>query len=71
MFVRVSMTLDLDVRSPQEAAKMLEPMLASLPAEAGQFSWTIKGQEFFAPSVRTGKRVARREKTSRTRSDDF
>lgn len=55
MRVRATLTLDLDVRSPSEAAKVLEPLLAAVPA-VEQFSWTMKGQEWFEPkAVRNGK----------------
>lgn len=70
MYVRVSLTLDLDVGSPAEAAKMLQPMLAAMPAETGHFSWSLKGQEFFVPAERNGKRVAR-EKKSRVVRDTY
>ena len=62
MRVRATLTLDLDVESPSEAAKLLEPVLKSAP-NVGQFSWTIKGQEWFAE--RNGR--LKKEKVVRVR----
>ena len=64
MRVRASVTLDLDVKSPSEAAKLLEPILANVP-RVEQFSVSIKGMEYYA-----AKRVNGR-KPVRARADDL
>jgi hypothetical protein len=69
MRVRVTLALDLDVMEPSEAGKVLAPLLAAVPPSVEQFSWQIKGQEWFEPrAVRNGKqRVARDRKPVRVR----
>lgn len=69
MRVRVTLALDLDVLEPSEAGKVLAPLLAAVPSSVEQFSWQIKGQEWFEPrAVRNGKRVVSEKKLARTRS---
>ena len=59
MRVRVTLTLDLDVKNPGVAASVLEPMLAAMPV-VEQFSWSMKGQDWFETKAeRNGKRVSR------------
>lgn len=58
MRVRATLNLDLDVQSPSEAAKVLEPLLSAVPA-VEQFTWTIKGQEWFEPTAKRRQRVDR------------
>ena len=65
MRVRATLTLDLDVRTPSEAAKVLEPVLANVPA-VEQFSMTIKGIEYYAE-----KRVNGKSRRSRAVSVDY
>lgn len=62
MRVRATLTLDLDVKTPSEAAKVLEPLLTAVPA-VEQFSWSIKGQEWFETRAERNGRI--REKKAR------
>jgi 2-keto-3-deoxy-L-rhamnonate aldolase RhmA len=59
MRVRASVTLDIDVKSPSEAAKLLEPILANVP-RVEQFSMSIKGMDYYPVGKRVnGRRAAR------------
>lgn len=69
MRVRVTLTLDLDVKNPGVAASVLEPMLEAMPV-VEQFSWNMKGQDWFEPkAVRNGK--SRVSRTRAVRDDSY
>jgi len=52
MRVRVTLSLIVDAKSPSEAARLVEPVLANMPPGIEQFGITVKGDGYFASNGR-------------------